>query len=506
MTNDQAYEILKYYSLDLGSTGRDNDYGHGMPCFKDYSECTCNCENCDKIYCFGCSCATCKYHEPQPKTLTNIEITKMPNKTVYNEGEKFDPTGMEVTATYSDNTRAVITNYTYSPTGSLKTTDKKVTISYTEGNITKTAEINITVNGTPPPVEKNLTNIKITKMPNKTVYNEGEKFDPTGMEVTATYSDNTRAVITNYTYSPTGSLKTTDKKVTISYTEGNITKTAEINITVNGTPPPVEKNLTNIKITKMPNKTVYNEGEKFDPTGMEVTATYSDNTRAVITNYTYSPTGSLKTTDKKVTISYTEDNITKTAEINITVNAKPTPPQKILTNIEITKMPNKIVYKEGETFDKTGMVVTATYSDGSRENINNYNCFPITALTTNHTHITVTYTENGRTVTAKVQITVISNGNNTSDDDNNSNNNQGNTNQNNNSQTNTNQNNQNNNNQTNNNQVSINQNNNLVNKTNTTAKDGKIAQTGVETYIIPIIIISIIGAIGFIKYKQYRDI
>ena len=390
-----------------------------MPCFKDYSECTCNCENCDKIYCFGCSCATCKYHEPQPKTLTNIEITKMPNKTVYEEGEKFDPTGMEVTAIYSDNTRAVITNYTYSPTGSLKTTDKKVTISYTEGNITKTAEINITVNATPPPVEKNLTNIKITKMPNKTVYNEGEKFDPTGMEVTAIYSDNTRAVITNYTYSPTGSLKTTDKKVTISYTE---------------------------------------------------------------------------------------DNITKTAEVNITVNAKPTPEQKILTNIEITQMPNKIVYKEGETFDKTGMVVTATYSDGSRENINNYNCFPITALTTNHTHITVTYTENGRTVTAKVQITVISNGNNTSDDDNNSNNNQGNTNQNNNSQTNTNQNNQNNNNQTNNNQVSINQNNNLVNKTNTTAKDGKIAQTGVETYIIPIIIISIIGAIGFIKYKQYRDI
>ena len=392
-----------------------------MPCFKDYSECTCNCENCDKIYCFGCSCATCKYHEPQPKTLTNIEITKMPNKTVYNEGEKFDPTGMEVTATYSDNTRAVITNYTYSPTGSLKTTDKKVTISYTEDNITKTAEINITVNATPPPVEKNLTNIKITKMPNKTVYEEGEKFDSTGMEVTATYSDNTRAVITNYTYSPEGSLKTTDKKVVISYTEKNITKTAEVNITVNAkpTPPPVEKNLSSIKITKMP---------------------------------------------------------------------------------------NKIVYKEGETFDKTGMVVTATYSDGSRENINNYNCFPITALTTNHTHITVTYTENGRTVTAKVQITVISNGNNTSDDDNNSNNNQGNTNQNNNSQTNTNQNNQNNNNQTNNNQVSINQNNNLVNKTNTTAKDGKIAQTGVETYIIPIIIISIIGAIGFIKYKQYRDI
>ena len=267
---------------------------------------------------------------------------------------------------------------------------------------------------------------------------------------------------------------------------------------------PQPKTLTNIEITKMPNKTVYEEGEKFDPTGMEVTATYSDNSQEKVTNYTYIPTGSLKTTDKKVVISYTEKNITKTAEVNITVNAKPTPEQKILTNIEITQMPNKIVYKEGETFDKTGMVVTATYSDGSRENINNYNCFPITALTTNHTHITVTYTENGRTVT--VQITVISNGNNTSDDDNNSNNNQGNTNQNNNSQTNTNQNNQNNNNQTNNNQVSINQNNNLVNKTNTTAKDGKIAQTGVETYIIPIIIISIIGAIGFIKYKQYRDI
>ena len=80
LTNDQIYEILKYYSLDLGSTGRDDDYGHGMPCLKNYSECTCNCGNCDKIYCLACSCATCKYHEPQPKTLENIEIKPAPIK------------------------------------------------------------------------------------------------------------------------------------------------------------------------------------------------------------------------------------------------------------------------------------------------------------------------------------------------------------------------------------------------------------------------------------------
>lgn len=43
-----------------------------------------------------------------------------------------------------------------------------------------------------------------------------------------------------------------------------------------------------------------------------------------------------------------------------------------LKNISITKEPNKTSYKEGESFDKTGMVITGTYSNGETREITNY--------------------------------------------------------------------------------------------------------------------------------------
>lgn len=81
----------------------------------------------------------------QGVSLSKIQITKEPTKTSYTEGEKFDKTGMEVTATYSDGTTKKIENYTISPSEKLKSTDTKITVSYTEGNTTKTAEQKITV-------------------------------------------------------------------------------------------------------------------------------------------------------------------------------------------------------------------------------------------------------------------------------------------------------------------------------------------------------------------------
>lgn len=84
-------------------------------------------------------------NEQEEKLLTSIEITTLPTKTKYTEGEKFSTAGMKVTAKYSDGTSKEITNYTLSPNTTLKTTDKTIIITYTEGNVTKTAEQVITV-------------------------------------------------------------------------------------------------------------------------------------------------------------------------------------------------------------------------------------------------------------------------------------------------------------------------------------------------------------------------
>ena len=308
---EQINKILQYYSLDLGTEGRDNDYGYGMPCFKNFQECNCNCANCIKIYCTGCECQNCVYNQVAEKVLEKIEITTNPNKTAYEEGEKFDKTGMVVTAIYSDSSKETVTDYTYMPTGSLTKNDTKITITYKD----KTATVTITVKEkTPPVVEKTLERIEITKNPNKTEYEEGEKFDKTGMVVTAVYSDNSRETVTDYTYAPTGSLTANDKRVIITY-KG---KTTTISISVKK----IEKVLERLEITAPPSKTTYKEGEKFDSTGMVVTAIYSDGTREIITNYNCFPVVELTTSNDKITVSYTYQGKTVTQTYAIEVKAK----------------------------------------------------------------------------------------------------------------------------------------------------------------------------------------
>ena len=125
------------------------------------------------------------------KELDRIEVTKDPDKLVYESDDIFDPTGMEITAYYNDGTSAVVTGYSWDPIGSLGTNNTSIRINYTENSITKGVDFNITVHPA-------LDWIEILTPPDKTVYEEGELFDPAGMVVQATYSDNTTEIITSY--------------------------------------------------------------------------------------------------------------------------------------------------------------------------------------------------------------------------------------------------------------------------------------------------------------------
>lgn len=57
-------------------------------------------------------------------------------------------------------------------------------------------------------------------------------------------------------------------------------------------------------------------------------------------------------------------------------------------------------------FDPDGMVVTASYNDGTSKAVTGYTFSPNGALTTSDTTITVSYTEDGVTETATQAITV----------------------------------------------------------------------------------------------------
>ena len=77
--------------------------------------------------------------------LASISITTPPSKTTYTAGETFDPAGMVVEATYSNGATLKCTGYSYEPNTPLTDGTTKVTIRYTEGGVTATAEQAITV-------------------------------------------------------------------------------------------------------------------------------------------------------------------------------------------------------------------------------------------------------------------------------------------------------------------------------------------------------------------------
>lgn len=235
-----------------------------------------------------------------------IAVTTQPTKKSYYIGEAFDPAGMVVTATFADDTTEDVTDdCTFSPATISKDTTA-ITVNYQRGGIKKTASVAVTV--------RVLASIEISNPPTKTAYKYGEVFSPAGMAVTARYTDGQSRTVTSYTYSPTGALKLSDTTITVSYTEGDVTKTTTQAITV-------AKVLSGIKITTPPNRTAYFEREVFDPEGMVVTANYTDGSSKTVAGYTYSPTSQLSKGTTMITVSYSEGGATKTTTQSITVTA-----------------------------------------------------------------------------------------------------------------------------------------------------------------------------------------
>lgn len=196
--------------------------------------------------------------------MESLTIATTPNKTVYKSGETFDPTGMVVVANYGEGLMANVTGYTVSPSV-LTDGVSEVVITYTEGRITKTATVAVTV-------KKVLVSIAITTQPTKTVYQYQESLDPTGMVVTATFSDGSTAAVLDYTY-PTTNFSTLGRQVMkLEYTYEGVTKSTDLAVTVQG---------KTISVPTQTNIPTYNGSDKtpswngYDPLKMEISGVTS---------------------------------------------------------------------------------------------------------------------------------------------------------------------------------------------------------------------------------------
>ena len=277
-------------------------------------------------------------------SLKNIQIVTPPNKITYFEGENFDKTGMVVKATYNrkENPTVELNSSDYSITNgtNLKVGQTSIKITYQD----KSVEQSITV-------QKNeVVSLKIKTPPTKTEYKEGQSFDRTGMVIEATYKDGTTKVIDDYTINDEKNLKDGQTEVSIVY--GNITIKQEITVTPNP--------LVEIKVKQAPNKTKYVEGQNFDKTGMIIVGIYQDGEEYEIENYNISNGTGLNKEQTYVTIEYNGKR----------VNQEITVEEKIITQINVEKMPNKIQYIQNkEELDLTGGKIKVIYNDDSTEEI-----------------------------------------------------------------------------------------------------------------------------------------
>lgn len=406
-----------------------------------------------------------KYTAVVGSPLASLSKSGTLQKTSYYAGDYFDPTGLTFTATYENSNTANVTEFVLFPPEPLTTGTTSVLASYTEGGITKTVSITgitvttpswstvsytisakntFTTSGTAPSgssatlVETYGTSKQMTASNSQTVtLNTYTNVKIT--KITLSAHSNSSSGAGNFSYSlnggssfvdiiPTAAFNTSGWYGEWSATYVDVVKNVDIEVdssiilkvaaTANSLY--VESydiqweeyepvTLSSISITTPPTKTAYYAGDTFDRSGMVVTAYFSDSTNSAVSydatgasGYNYS-TSALVAGATTHTISYTFEGVTKTANATITVTAV------ALSSISISGTPTKTSYLVGQSFDPTGITVTATRNNGSTANVTSSTTYTPDPLTVGTTSVTASYTEGAVTKTATISGIVVNN-------------------------------------------------------------------------------------------------
>lgn len=241
--------------------------------------------------------------------IRNIQITTAPTKTAYTAGEALDLTGIVIKAFWTSGLQVDVTEEcTFTPANGtvLYEDTSEVVASYTNGSDTYTVALPITVT-------RVLASLRVDTEP-KSSYTAGEALDLSDAVVSAVFTSGRSEVVAATPSISDGTvIYETTTSVTWSYTESGITKTVTSPLTV-------QRVLKSISISSNPTKMTYKSGETISATGMTLTATYDATTRSVSSGWTISPTvaGATEGT-QQITVSFTENGVTKTTTLSITV-------------------------------------------------------------------------------------------------------------------------------------------------------------------------------------------
>ena len=301
-------------------------------------------------------------------------ILTTPNKTIYKYGDAIDLTGGSYNVKYGNDTIGSASNLTLSDLSnySMNTIGtQNVIVSYIDNDTNSYTYLDTFTQSFTIQVNDYISKMEITN-PTDVSFYYGDTFTFDGGSIKAYYASNpTKAIVIPMTETmirqvdgsavemkPDGSLfdLSTQKykeNLEISVTRGGITKTSNYSIDIINT-------LKSIQIQGTP-KTEYNINEPIQ-TGLSILVTRQTGEIEAIDVENDMISGFNTTTEgeKEVTITYTENGVTKQTSYSITV-------KDAVTGIGIKTNPNKTQYKYGEELDLTGATISAVKGSGTVE-------------------------------------------------------------------------------------------------------------------------------------------
>lgn len=298
------------------------------------------------------------YNESSPLDLLNIEATKV--KTSYYNYEDVGTDDIVVIATYKNGTSKQV--YDFKATVYFD----YIEVAYTEGDITRKDTIDLSIRVTEwDRIEAEKTN---------TSYREGETVNLNDI-ILYGVSNNRRVKQLN---GFTSFFNTTSGEVEITYTESTTYKTSI---------PIIYCRVRAISAEKA--KTKYETGTKPDFNDLSVYAIYEDGSKKKVTNYD---------------IEYTNGSTIARIDYNINNRIYSDTIQLSFAKLqEINVALRKTSYSLNETLNKNDITVTAIYSDGSKEVVNNFEA----KLDFTNKWVVVTYEEGSVTKTSYTNIKVV---------------------------------------------------------------------------------------------------
>jgi hypothetical protein len=235
-----------------------------------------------------------------PAEVSSVEMSALPKKTEYFEGDKLSLDGAKIKINYSDGESETVNVDPAWVSADISTAgEKTVTVTYYEHSTTFTVTVKA--------IE--VISIKITKEPQKTEYFVGEPIDTDGLAVTAYYNNGDKKTITPE-IALTGLDSATAGEKTVSVTYGDFSDTFKLNI--------LEPSVSELSFISMP-KTAYFDGEEFSPDGCTVLAVYNSGKREEVSEgFTFSGFNSAVLGEQEITLHY--GGLTLTFKVSVTLS------------------------------------------------------------------------------------------------------------------------------------------------------------------------------------------